>query len=376
MKILSTHFNAQIDTANRLRSYTILKHLSQRGHEIYLVNYFQKSSNNNLPCIRYFDNDVCEEINYSLPYRILRNFLKNDFDIVIGNTHYGALFATPGKLFKKPVYFDMHGGLVEECVLDPSKGFRRINYFTNLLIKKAINHGVLYLSNKIVCVSKTMMDYLVLQGIPQEKLLYLTNGVDLDFFSSQNINKTESISEQLQMGNAFIFGYIGAFQKYQGVDYLIEAAQNYHRKDVKFLFVGSKPQGLSASDNMIFIPKQPRNCLPDYYSLCDVLVLPRPLNPATNIAAPTKFAEYCAMGKPILSTRVGDPANLMMQYNNGYIMDNLRSESFIDAFETIRNTDARELRTMGLNSRKLAEQEFNWDKNIQSLAISIEKNKQ
>jgi hypothetical protein len=66
----------------------------------------------------------------------------------------------------------------------------------------------------------------------------------------------------------------------------------------------------------------------------------------------------------------------MMQYNNGYIMDNLRSESFIDAFETIRNTDARELRTMGLNSRKLAEQEFNWDKNIQSLAISIEKNKQ
>ena len=42
----------------------------------------------------------------------------------------------------------------------------------------------------------------------------------------------------------------------------------------------------------IFIPKIPRAQIPDYYSACDVLVLPRPSHPATEIAAPTKFAEY------------------------------------------------------------------------------------
>ncbi len=160
--------------------------------------------------------------------------------------------------------------------------------------------------------------------------------------------------------NKFIFGYIGAFQGYQGVENLIEAAKIIDNEDAQFLIVGGEKK--STEHNIIFIPKIPRSQIPAYYSLCDVLILPRPSHIATEVAAPTKFAEYCAMGKPILTTNIGDAADLVRQYNNGIVVENNNPENLRKGIFEFLDLDIDTLTEMGINSRKLAEDEFDWEK--------------
>ena len=91
-------------------------------------------------------------------------------------------------------------------------------------------------------------------------------------------------------------------------------------------------------------------------------MLPRFKSTATEIAAPTKFAEYASMGKPILTTNVGDAAELVRKYHCGYVIDGYDSESLVEGIQTIREIPDSLLSKMGDNSRTLAESEFDWNK--------------
>ncbi len=52
----------------------------------------------------------------------------------------------------------------------------------------------------------------------------LTNGVDLEYFRTKSNQKTVELRQSF--GN-FVFGYIGNFAKYQGVENSIKAAERY-----------------------------------------------------------------------------------------------------------------------------------------------------
>ena len=91
-------------------------------------------------------------------------------------------------------------------------------------------------------------------------------------------------------------------------------------------------------------------------------MLPRPNHLATDVAAPTKFAEYAAMGKPILTTDVGDAAELVAKYKCGIVVDSNDSEGLKNGVLELKKKSKDDLLNMGKNSRKLAEQEFSFKK--------------
>lgn len=289
-----------------------------------------------------------------IPFIHLRKVLKGKYNLVYGNTFGGTFFCILGKFYGVPLILDMHG-TSEESLLENNK-----NPF-KLLLMKLMELLSLRFSDKIVCVSKKMMHHLNIEKkVPLNKMIYATNGVDLDFFKCVDEEKTKKLREFFNFQNKIVFGYIGGFQFYQGIERFIEVAKKIEDKRAVFLIVGGMKDSIEG--NVFFISHVSRNEICDYYSLCDVLVLPRPSYIGTEVAAPTKFAEYCAMGKPILTTNMGDAADFVRQYKNGVVVQNNDSEYLEKGIFEFLNLDHDTLIKMGINSRKLAEDEFSWKK--------------
>lgn len=374
MKILSVTTAPLSDSAQSWRTWNIANLLQKGGHDVHLVQYSNIINNDNNLVYKFRNNNIRESVRvsskFTSPFWHLRELSKEKYDLVYCNASSVPFRCILGKLKRIPLIFDMHGGLVEEFLLANPNWKCSVKLF-NLLIKKAISFVDLSISNKIVCVSNDMISYLHnKRGVSSEKMAYVTNGVDLEFFRPLTEQITLSLRRKLGVQDKFIFGYVGNFQEYQGVNELIEAAKITNDPRISFVIVGC--QGKNQSRNIIFIPKIPRHKIPYYYAICDVLVLPRPSHPATEIAAPTKFSEYVAMGKPILTTNVGDAAILVKEYNCGIVVKSNSAKHLYEGIMQLIGSSRKDLIQMGQNSRQLAKTEFDWNKVKDNLLKVIE----
>jgi len=374
VKILSVVSSILSDTATNMRIRNIARLLCSLGHEVHLVQYIRKRWDGNRFNLTGVSHSVVFVSMYTAHLRHLRELCKDDYDLVYGNTHEGTFLSLLAKTKRVPLIFDMHGGLVEEFLLANDLNFNPKIAF-NFFLSKFIDIMNVRFSDKIVCVSKKMIKYLHEQkGVLQEKLAYITNGVDLEFFKPADDEKVRRAREHLGIEDKLVFGYIGGFQKWQGAENFKEAARKTNNRKVAFLIVGGNKEQIEKKNNIIFIPRVPHTQVSLYYSMSDVLVLPRPGHPATEIAAPTKFAEYVAMNKPVLVTNVGDAADLTMRYNCGIVVKDNAVKSLIKGIQEFRGKSEKELNEMGRNSRRLAENEFDWSKvkdNLRKLIQSI-----
>lgn len=376
MKILSVT-GLLGDNAGSWRIWNIARLLQSRGHKVHLVQYVSKSTCDRLQGNKLGIGDISNSIvtvsRATVHIKHLRELAKDNYDLVYGNTHSGTFHCILGRLRGMPLIFDMHGGLIEEFLLN-NQFYSRWKYSPRLfeyLLNRSIDFADLHFSNKIICVSKKMIQYLHEEkGIPLEKMAYVTNGVDLDSYKPMNSKCIQILKRQLGLENKFIFGYIGGFAKWQGVENFIEAAKRVNNPELVFVIVGG--EGESREGNLLFIPKIPRSEITNYYSICDVLVLPRPSHPATEIGAPTKFAEYTAMGKPILTTNIGDAAELVRKYDSGIVIKDNEVENLVGGILQFKSKCKDELEMMGKNSRRLATSEFDWNKVADNLLKVME----
>lgn len=79
------------------------------------------------------------------------------------------------------------------------------------------------------------------------------------------------------------------------------------------------------------------------------------------------------MSKPVLTSNVGDAADMVKKYNSGIVVENNSVDGMVNGINQFKNLDAAELKRMGQNSRKLAENEFDWKLVGENLLKSLEK---
>ncbi len=107
--------------------------------------------------------------------------------------------------------------------------------------------------------------------------------------------------------------YTGNFERYQGVELLLEAAARL--PEAQFLFVGGEPEEIerlkvraaAAGARAVFAGKRPPEQLPELIGLSDVLVSPRTLGQNT----PFKIYTYLASGRPLVATRIATHTQLL-----------------------------------------------------------------
>jgi glycosyltransferase involved in cell wall biosynthesis len=297
---------------------------------------------------------------HSIPIKLWSKIRYSRYRLVMGNGHFGTFYLSLAVRSKLPIVFDMHGGLPEEVMfsydMTKNPSWRFLPRFLIYGLEKIIDIVDIGTARRITCVSRTMMDYLhEVKQVPREKLIYFPNAIDLEFFKP-SAGRNPRLREKLGLRNELVFGYVGDTQKWQGLENFIEAAGPFRNRNICFLIIGGREN--RREGDVIHLPRIPRSSITDYYNLCDVLVLPRPKHPATEIAAPTKFAEYSAMGKPVLTTNVGDAARLVRQYDFGIVLENNQPQTLARGIAEMAALSGERLNRMGENARRCAEEEF------------------
>src|SRR5690606_15588184 len=102
--------------------------------------------------------------------------------------------------------------------------------------------------------------------------------------------------------------YTGTFEKYQGLDLLLEASVLLGRTlpDARILVVGGTPEQVAAVEAraraagapLVFTGQRPPHEVPHFVDACDVLVSPR----ISGTNTPLKIYSYLRSGRPIVAT--------------------------------------------------------------------------
>ena len=91
-----------------------------------------------------------------------------------------------------------------------------------------------------------------------------------------------------------------------------------------------------------------------------ILIIPRIQHQAIKNAFPTKFAEYAAMGRPIMVNDVDETADFVRKHNCGFV-SSPSPEAMAETMANAAMTSAQQLALMGARARQMAESNFSWD---------------
>ena len=260
-----------------------------------------------------------------------------------------------------------------------------ISLIENLILKNA---------SLIVCVSGELKNQLITKGFSDNKLIYCSNGVDINKFKS--LEKNRDLIKDLNLANHKVIGFVGTFGPWHGIELLCETISDFNKKNnhtkVKFLLVGDgslrkfAEDYLSAFENIIFTGKVSYQKITDYLNLCDILISPHklPSSEKAFIGSPTKLFEYLAMKKIVIGTDLGQikeiisPAIDFKNLNKSIKINNLEvgiianqtSNSLVEAIEFSLD-NYNKLEFLKENSYLKVCNEYTWERKIKLVLKSI-----
>jgi glycosyltransferase involved in cell wall biosynthesis len=250
---------------------------------------------------------------------------------------------------------DVQGSLEEPNFLTKN-AFDLRSYYQRLLTR--ISFALIFRkTDYFIACSYGIGRQLIKRGIDRKKICVIRNGVDTEVFRP---------GKQKSTTNAFTVTYAGGFQMYQGLENLLEAAHRLKNADIKFRIIGFRQSNFALREKIRrdfrskvelvdFMPQ--REKLVFYLQTSDVLIIPRSRNSATESAFPTKFAEYLAIGRPLIVTDVDETAELVRRYDCGFVCKP-NADSIAEAITEARETPPARMNQMGRNGRRLAVTEF------------------
>ena len=356
LRVLSVTHDLGSNSAFDWRVTNVARQLQRLGNE---VGFFDYSKLVKRSCL------IPKYLSIASSLDKITNLYKPN--LIYGNSHLPTLYCTQEMLRRVPIVFDMHGGLLEEnrWIREETAHASRLRDALDWLVDIVSSTA----ASMIICVSRKMMTYLnEMKGIPFSKMIYATNGVDLNRFNN-SAAAGANMRRRLGIGAELVFGYAGGSQVWQGKNTLIKAGQESKDEQVRIVLAGDDSP--RKTGRLVVLPRLSREELVNFYSMCNVLVLPRPDTVATQIAAPTKFSEYLSMSKPVMTTNVGDAGRLVGEHGCGYIIETTQKSAFLDGLEWFKSRSEHDLILMGRNSRRLAETEFDWNKIGQDLSSAL-----
>ncbi len=235
----------------------------------------------------------------------IKLLIDREYDLIHSHEEAGFFSTVLAKVFCKYHIYDMHSSLSQQLLnFQFTKSKVLINVFT-FLEKMTIKRA-----DGIIAICPELYEYG--RKIHPEANVYLIENV-LDNMPDDETSKSdpEDLRRKYELNGKRVVLYAGTFEKYQGLDLLIEAAHEVVKEydNVHFLLVGGSPDQVSnyqdhvrqkkLSDYFTFTGSVPPHEINSFYRLADVLISPR--LEGTN--TPLKIYAYLKSGKPIVATK-------------------------------------------------------------------------
>jgi glycosyltransferase involved in cell wall biosynthesis len=237
------------------------------------------------------------------------------------------------------------------------------NKFVIFLLEKLENF--LYNNcNHIVPVAESTIGVLALKGVNTDKITVIKNGVDLKNFSPSE--KNTALVDKFNLRNKFTVGYIGTIGLSHAIDKVLDAADHLkNNQEIQLIIIGEgaekeklirKKDELKLS-NVKFINNVDKKSLPEYYRLCDVLLVPLRKLELFEKVIPSKIFEIFAMEKPLIISVNGEAKKLVEESGGGIYSEPENEIELKDRILYLYKNRSL-LIEMGLKGRKYVENNF------------------
>jgi glycosyltransferase involved in cell wall biosynthesis len=256
------------------------------------------------------------------------------------------------------VVFDVHGDELLETRL-VWQNYRRLRTLYGVgqagLLATIARRG----ADHFLVVSEPFRQRYEARGIRPNRITVIRNGVNVELFRS---NAPPDLHDELRLA------YAGGFQAWQAMDTLIDGFSQVLSLPVRLDLIGFTPADQTLRDQIAvrlgsrvrLEDRLPMTALPDWLARADVLLIPRTRHPAMQGGCPSKFAEYLAMGRPLIVTNVDETARFVRDYDCGLVCEPT-ADGLAAAITTATGWDAVERARLGHNARLCAETVFDWN---------------
>ena len=282
------------------------------------------------------------------------------------------LVALPFKLFGVSYIFDHHDANPE---LYLSKFERRDAFFKIQLWLERMTYRT---ANVVIATNESYRELALSRGGHRpEDVFVVRNGPDLNTF------RPVPPKPALKYGKKFLIGYVGTMSVQEGLDILIDVAQNVRsrgRLDVHFTCVGGGP-GLPALRQMVeerelgeifnFTGRVPDADLLGVLSTADVCVNPDKPCEMNDISTMIKIAEYMALAKPVVQFDLKEgrfTAGEASLYSDG---EDLVADFADKILWLLDHPDDR--KRMGAIGKKRVEEQLAWEYSESNLIAAYER---
>lgn len=184
----------------------------------------------------------------------------------------------------------------------------------------ALDRLVLRRFDGVVAVSDPVHATLRRWGVRCDKLVTISNGVDVERFH----NAAPTLRKEMAVADGALVGFVGRLVPDKGGALLLRAAQQVLaiRPNVRFVLVGEGPSRsewqevaveLGIAKNVVFTGT--RNDMPGIYASLDMLALPSLVE-----SMPMCMLEAMAASKPVIATQVGAIPRLIVPDRTGLLL--------------------------------------------------------
>lgn len=218
--------------------------------------------------------------------------------------------AEVGHKYNLPVIYEVRGlwhetGVVAGTLDTSSKAYQHRHFLFVEAMKRA---------DLIVTLAETMKEEFIREGIPEDKIFIVPNGVDTSQFTPRPY--PTYLARRLGLGSGHVtIGHIGSIRKIEGLRWLLKAGKMLlsRHPHIKILIVGGGDEveplqrlatELGLDSVVHFTGQVPHEDVFDYYALIDIFVIPRVRSRVTELVTPIKPYEAMAMGKAVIVSDV------------------------------------------------------------------------
>ncbi|MBI9043082.1 MAG: glycosyltransferase [Anaerolineaceae bacterium] len=240
---------------------------------------------------------------------------------------------------------------IRSYILDP-----KITKKSTLIIFTLLRFLAKWIPVKAIACSNVSKKHHILLGYPEDKMLYIPNGFDIEHFKPCEKEKSPFRKELEIAESTFLIGFTARFDPYKAHDVFLKAANLVSKKYPQVLFVLCGTNMDWENEILVNWIKTndllekvlligPRNDIPTVLAGFDLFVSSSRME-----AFSVSIGEAMATGLPCIVTNVGDSALIVGDV--GIVVPPDDPEELAEAIVTMVGKPVQEREKIGLSSRK------------------------
>ena len=228
-------------------------------------------------------------------------------------------------------------------------------------------------ASAVTVASRTLQTQVWGFGVPPARVVYLPNGPDVLFRERKTVGqeRRDEVRRRLGVGDAALAIYVGHIPRGNDLDIAIEALPRVAAEvgDVRLVVIGEgdgrpaleeRVRALGLGERVIFTGWVDHADIPAYLATADVAIHPYRDTLVNRAKCAGKVIEYMAMGKAVVTGRVGMNREYIVHGESGLLTEPGDVDDFAAAMVRVLK-DRALAAELGRNAEARIWAEFDWD---------------